>query len=155
MRKLRRPVQLLKALAPPVLLYLVVDLVKEEKSACELANQICCDVSTLSRHLSQLRNAGIAEDEKLGFQVFYRLPPYIIGFIACLGNVSLKHLISSQRCHEHRDRLHHGMELLRGGVPEPHKHYAGRRRQDPSGRVPSWPRSSIFWKWRNKPFGDY
>jgi ArsR family transcriptional regulator len=92
MRKLRRPVQVLKALAHPVRLYLVMELARGEKCVCELTDQVCCDVSTVSRHLSQLRNAGIVEDEKRGLQVFYRLrAPCIIEFISCLGNVPLEH----------------------------------------------------------------
>lgn len=92
MRKLKRPVQVLKALAHPVRLYLVMELAQGEKCVCELTDQVCCDVSTVSRHLSQLRNAGIVEDEKRGLQVFYRLrAPCIIEFISCLGNVPLEH----------------------------------------------------------------
>mgnify|MGYP003823120479 FL=1 len=91
-RKLRRPVQVLKALAHPVRLYLVMELARGEKCVCELTDQVCCDMSTVSRHLSQLRNAGIVEDDKRGLQVFYRLrAPCIIEFISCLGNVPLGH----------------------------------------------------------------
>ncbi|MBP7635734.1 winged helix-turn-helix transcriptional regulator [Candidatus Ozemobacteraceae bacterium] len=91
-RKLRRPVQILKALAHPVRLYLVMELARGEKCVCELTDQVCCDVSTVSRHLSQLKNAGIVEDDKRGLQVFYRLrAPCIIEFISCLGQVPLGH----------------------------------------------------------------
>jgi len=91
-KKLRRPVQILKALAHPVRLYLVMELARGEKCVNELTGQACCDISTVSRHLSQLRNAGIVEDDKRGLQVFYRLrSPCILDFIACLGNVPLSH----------------------------------------------------------------
>lgn len=91
-KKLRRPVQLLKALAHPVRLYLVMELARGEKCVNELTGQACCDISTVSRHLSQLKNAGIVEDDKRGLQVFYRLrAPCILDFISCLGNVPLGH----------------------------------------------------------------
>ncbi len=91
-KKLRRPVQILKALAHPVRLYLVMELAHGEKCVNELTGQACCDISTVSRHLSQLRNAGIVDDEKRGLQVFYRLrAPCLLDFISCLGNVPLGH----------------------------------------------------------------
>lgn len=91
-KKLRRPVQILKALAHPVRLYLVMELAHGEKCVNELTGQACCDISTVSRHLSQLRNAGIVDDDKRGLQVFYRLrAPCLLDFISCLGNVPLGH----------------------------------------------------------------
>jgi len=92
-KDLRRPVQILKALAHPVRLYLVMELARGEKCVNELTCQAaCCEISTVSRHLSQLRNAGIVEDDKRGLQVFYRLrAPCILDFLSCLGNVPLGH----------------------------------------------------------------
>jgi len=41
-------------------------------------------MSTVSRHLSVLKNAGIVQDEKRGNQVFYRLRVRcILGFFDC------------------------------------------------------------------------
>jgi DNA-binding transcriptional ArsR family regulator len=43
--------------------------------------------STVSRHLSVLRNAGVLADDKRGLQVFYRLKlPCVAHFISCLDN---------------------------------------------------------------------
>ena len=47
----------------------------------------CCGLgwSTVSHHLSVLREAGIVTDEKRGQQVFYRLVlPCVTQFISCL-----------------------------------------------------------------------
>jgi ArsR family transcriptional regulator len=46
------------------------------------------DFSTVSKHLSILREAGIVIDEKRGKQVFYRLRvPCILNFMHCVEDV--------------------------------------------------------------------
>ena len=66
--------KVLKALAHPARLKLV-DVLSEhdEVCVCELTEAIGTDMSTVSRHLAQLKNAGIVESEKHGQMVFYRL----------------------------------------------------------------------------------
>jgi len=42
----------------------------------------------VSRHLSQLKAAGIVEDDKRGLQVYYRLKmPCVMGFFGCMESV--------------------------------------------------------------------
>ena len=72
-RRLEAQARVIKALAHPTRLFLVEELCKQEHSVCELAEMVGCDVSTVSKHLSLLRQAGIVEDEKRGKRVFYRL----------------------------------------------------------------------------------
>lgn len=64
---------MIKALAHPTRLFLVEELCKEERCVCDLATMVGCDVSTVSKHLALLRQAGIVRDEKRGKQVFYSL----------------------------------------------------------------------------------
>lgn len=66
--------KVLKALAHPARLKLV-DLLAEydEVCVCELTEAIGMDMSTVSRHLTQLKNAGIVESDKRGQMVFYSL----------------------------------------------------------------------------------
>jgi DNA-binding transcriptional ArsR family regulator len=66
--------KVLKALAHPARLKLV-DVLSEhdEVCVCDLTEAIGSDMSTVSRHLTQLKNAGIVESEKHGQMVFYRL----------------------------------------------------------------------------------
>jgi ArsR family transcriptional regulator len=46
------------------------------------------DVSTVSKHLSLLKTAGIVVTEKRGNQVFYRLrTPCVLGFFDCISAV--------------------------------------------------------------------
>ena len=62
-----------KALGHPTRLFIIDRLVAGERCVCELAELINADMSTISKHLSVLRNAGIVTAEKRGARVFYRL----------------------------------------------------------------------------------
>lgn len=69
----RRTAQVLKALGHPSRLFLVDHLAQGECCVCELTALVGADVSTVSRHLAVLREAGIVADERRGSQVFYRI----------------------------------------------------------------------------------
>jgi ArsR family transcriptional regulator len=46
------------------------------------------DISTVSKHLTVLRSAGIVQDEKRGSQVFYKLKmPCVLNFLSCVESV--------------------------------------------------------------------
>ena len=78
----------LKAMAHPTRLFIVDRLSHGEKCVCELTEMIGADVSTVSKHLSILKNAGIVRDEKRGTQVFYRLEmPCVLKFFSCVQSV--------------------------------------------------------------------
>ena len=74
-----------KALAHPTRLLLVEKLFGEELCASEMMEGLQSDVSTVSKHLSVLRNAGIVEDERRGTMVYYRLVmPCVVEMLACV-----------------------------------------------------------------------
>lgn len=80
--------RVLKALAHATRLYIVEELEKQERCVCELTGMIGADVSTVSKHLSVLKQAGIVHDDKRGNQVFYRLRvPCIMNFFSCVETV--------------------------------------------------------------------
>lgn len=80
--------RVLKALAHPTRLFIIEELDKEERCVCDLTTMIGADVSTVSKHLSVLRQAGIVLDDKRGNQVFYRLRmPCILNFFGCVESV--------------------------------------------------------------------
>jgi len=80
--------RVLKALAHPTRLFIVDELSKGERCVCELTRMIGADVSTVSRHLSLLKNAGIVQDEKRGLQVYYKLKiPCVLDFFRCAEEV--------------------------------------------------------------------
>jgi ArsR family transcriptional regulator len=78
----------LKALGHPTRLWMAEQLADGEKCVCELAEFIDADFSTISKHLSVLKQAGVVEDEKRGKQVYYRLKvPCILNFMPCVEAV--------------------------------------------------------------------
>ena len=79
---------IIKALSHPPRLFIVQELNKGERCVCELTDLVEADVSTISRHLSVLRNAGIIADDKRGNQVFYTLKvPCVLNFLGCVEAV--------------------------------------------------------------------
>ena len=78
----------IKALAHPSRLMMVEALVEGEKCVCELTKLVGSDISTVSKHLAILREAGIVEDRKVGQWVFYSLRvPCIVSFLGCVDDV--------------------------------------------------------------------
>ena len=66
--------RIIKAMAHPTRLFIVDKLAQSgEQCVCELTEMVGVDMSTVSRHLAMLKNAGIIEDEKRGSQVYYNL----------------------------------------------------------------------------------
>jgi len=80
--------RILKALAHPTRLFIVDQLEQQERSVSELTAMVGVDVSTVSKHLSQLKQVGIIRDEKRGNQVFYYLAvPCVMNFFDCVEAV--------------------------------------------------------------------
>jgi ArsR family transcriptional regulator len=79
---------IIKAMAHPTRLFIVDRLSQAEKCVYELTDMIGADASTVSKHLSILKNAGIVRDEKRGTQVFYTLEmPCVLSFFSCVRSV--------------------------------------------------------------------
>lgn len=77
--------QVFKALGHPTRLWIVEKLSEGECCVCQFVDQIEADFSTVSKHLSVLKQAGLITDEKRGKQVFYRLRmSCVIPFMSCL-----------------------------------------------------------------------
>lgn len=78
----------LKAMAHPTRLFIIEELSGREWSVRDLTAQIGADVSTVSKHLAVLRQAGLVIDDKRGNQVFYKLAvPCILNFFDCVESV--------------------------------------------------------------------
>lgn len=76
-----------KALAHPTRLFIIDKLTEKECCVCEFFNELNVDFSTVSKHLSVLKNAGLISDEKRGQQVFYKLHLHCVGsFNRCLDS---------------------------------------------------------------------
>lgn len=80
--------QVLKAMAHPSRLVMVDALADGERCVCELQKLVGSDMSTISKHLLVLKNAGIVTSRKEGLQVYYKLRvPCILNFLKCIDNV--------------------------------------------------------------------
>ena len=80
--------RIIKALAHPARLFMVDELAKRPLCVCELRDLVGSDISTVSKHLSVLKNAGLVADEKRGSQVFYRVRcTCVTDFFTCAETV--------------------------------------------------------------------
>ena len=80
--------KILKALAHPTRLWMTEQLADGEKCVCELVEPLAADFSTVSKHLSVLKEAGIVAVDKRGKQVYYTLKvPCILNFMGCVEAV--------------------------------------------------------------------
>lgn len=81
----RARARFLKALAHPVRLYFVEVLANRQMCVCELQQLVGLDISTVSKHLAVLKQAGVVLDEKKGTQVIYRLAtPCVLNVFSCV-----------------------------------------------------------------------
>ncbi|PKL24755.1 MAG: ArsR family transcriptional regulator [Spirochaetae bacterium HGW-Spirochaetae-3] len=84
--------EMFKALAHPMRIYLLERLKDRPWCVCELAAEAGIEKSVASKHLSQLKAAGLIEDERRGTLVEYRLiAPCVLEMADCaertiLGN---------------------------------------------------------------------
>jgi ArsR family transcriptional regulator len=86
--KYRAQAQIMKALAHPTRLFIVEELSAGEQCVCEITEKVGVDTSTISKHLSVLKNAGIITDEKKGQNVYYSLKmPCVMKFFSCICDV--------------------------------------------------------------------
>jgi ArsR family transcriptional regulator len=77
-----------KALGHPTRLWMAEQLAAGEKCVCELVEGVDADFSTISKHLTVLKQAGVVVDEKRGKQVYYRLRvPCILNMMPCVEAV--------------------------------------------------------------------
>jgi DNA-binding transcriptional ArsR family regulator len=81
--------KIVKAMAHPARLFIVDELAKNgPRCVCELTEMVGTDMSTVSRHLALLRDAGLVEDEKRGAMVYYRLRvKCVLSFFDCIESV--------------------------------------------------------------------
>lgn len=80
--------RVIKAMAHPARLCIVDELSKGKLCVKELTSIIGADMSTVSKHLAVLKNAGIIKSNKQGANVIYILKmPCMLGFFSCVETV--------------------------------------------------------------------
>ena len=86
--KQSKRVSVLKALGHPTRLLITEALMHGELCVCDLRDLVGDDVSTVSKHLSVLKAAGVLVSQKRGLNVFYSLACDCFGeFLRCVDQV--------------------------------------------------------------------
>jgi DNA-binding transcriptional ArsR family regulator len=86
-RSLKRA-SVIKALAHPSRLLIAESLMDGELCVCDLKDIVGADISTVSKHLSLMRDAGVLTCEKRGLNIFYRLGCDCLGeFLVCVDRI--------------------------------------------------------------------
>ena len=79
---------IIKAMAHPSRLMMIDALAEGEKCVCVLQALVDADMSTVSKHLTIMKNAGLVTDRKEGLWVYYRLRvPCVLRFLDCVDAV--------------------------------------------------------------------
>ena len=87
-QRYERRARVIKSLAHPSRLCIVDMLAQHEHSVGELTTLIGSDMSTVSKHLSVLKNAGVVQDQRRGASIYYSLRiPCICNFFKCADAV--------------------------------------------------------------------
>ena len=87
-RRYEARAMILKAMAHPSRLLILDHLAAGERCVCELTELVGADKSTVSKHLSVLKSAGLVTDAKRGLQVFYTLRvPCAVNLFSCIEGV--------------------------------------------------------------------
>ena len=82
----KREAEVFKALGHPTRLWIVQQLADGEHCVCEFVEAVGADFSTISKHLSVLKQAGVIEDDKRGKSVYYRLAcPCVLAMLDCVS----------------------------------------------------------------------
>ena len=80
--------EILKALSHPIRIILVDALRQQDMCVCDLNTLVNVDQSSVSRHLAQLKKAGIVSERREGMRVIHHLEtPCIFNAISCAENV--------------------------------------------------------------------
>lgn len=87
--------KIFKALGHPSRLLMVDALKDGEKCVCDLQQLVGDDMSTVSKHLSVLREAGIVFSEKRGTNIYYSVAlPCLNNFLKCTSALIEKRIAS-------------------------------------------------------------
>ncbi len=88
--------KIVKAMAHSTRLFIIDELSKKEKCVCELQEMIGGDFSTVSKHLSILKNAGLVSGTKRGNQVFYKIDASCACKIICCADKIIKNKLKKE-----------------------------------------------------------
>ncbi len=82
----------IKSLAHPSRIQMVDALSEGEMCVCDLTELVGADMSTVSKHLTVLKSAGLVSVEKRGLNQFYRLNCQCLAdFFCCVDTINAQH----------------------------------------------------------------
>ena len=91
--------EIIKALAHPSRVLIADALAGGELCVCEMTELVGADISTVSKHLTIMRQAGLLEAEKRGPNQYYRLCcPCLGDFFRCIDSIQQSKAKSMARC---------------------------------------------------------
>lgn len=86
--KFKARADIIKSMAHPARLLIVDELSKGPRCVKDLRDKVGSDISTVSKHLSILKKAGIIDSQKRGAQVYYSLRCVcVLNFFQCVETV--------------------------------------------------------------------
>jgi ArsR family transcriptional regulator len=84
--------KIIKALAHPSRMMIIDAIATQKQAAGDLVKLIGADASTVSKHLSVLKNANLVQIEKQGLVVYYSLTiPCVADFFKCIESILVAH----------------------------------------------------------------
>lgn len=97
-RQLQARADVFKALAHPTRLLILEELAGGERRVGDLTEIAGFDMSTVSKHLTVLKKAGVVADQKRGLEVWYWLcMPCVLSFFDCVAAVLKAQHLTPQR----------------------------------------------------------
>lgn len=110
--RLRTSAEIFKAMGHPSRLLILEMLASGDRTVTELMQAVGDNMSTVSRHLSVLRQAGLIDGRRAANQIFYYLKvPCIPRFIHCIDAE-----VQSRRSEIESSQISCSQECLLGGL---------------------------------------
>jgi DNA-binding transcriptional ArsR family regulator len=90
LRRCKNRALVFKALAHPTRVQIIQALAEREHCVCEFVELVGDDPSTISKHLSIMKSAGLVISDRRGTSVFYSLKMKCVpGFMQCIDKAVL------------------------------------------------------------------
>ena len=84
-QKYEKKAKIFKSLAHPTRIFIFEELSKKERCVCELTALVGDDITTISKHLSIMKEAGLVGNNRDGNRVVYFLKDHTaLNFVTCV-----------------------------------------------------------------------
>jgi DNA-binding transcriptional ArsR family regulator len=105
MEEFKAQAKLFKALMHPVRLEILDELREDEACVCHLEAHLGYRQAYISQHLSKLRDAGLVQDRRDGWNIFYRvIKPEVFELIDNAGLLVGEKQLENKQKHRSKDK---------------------------------------------------